>query len=282
MSSNQILLNAPTHAPTVVRDAGVDQFDNNDASSEASDGANLRVRNFLKLFSKSLHLSQDDLEAVLQADFNFQGKFAFKETFDSTPLPGLHINGIGLIAFPLTERDAKLIEAVATQAPFGKGTETVVDTTVRNTLEINPRDFSFTNPDWKLFLQTVINKVARGLGLPQNLPPPRADLYKLLLYKSGSQSVHPSSLYYMSPPLTFLQFPTPQGVRAPYNHRPSYTSNYPLVPKSPEACSLHLSSSFPQNSRVAKYMSPMATKRTYSTYPLPPNSRPLPSPGIRT
>ena len=94
-----------------------------------------------------------------------------------------------MIGFPLTKRDAKRIEAVATQAPFGKGTETVVDTTVRDTFEIDPNNFSFRNPSWNTFLRTVINNVADGLGLPPNLPPPRADVYKLLLYKTGSQSV---------------------------------------------------------------------------------------------
>ena len=103
------------------------------------------------------------------------------------PVPGLHIEGIGVIGFPLAERDAKLIEAVATQAPFGKRAKTVVDKNVRNTLELNPEKFSFKNPAWAEFLQTVIKKVACGLGLPPNLPPPRADLHKLLLYKTGSQ-----------------------------------------------------------------------------------------------
>jgi hypothetical protein len=53
-----------------------------------------------------------------------------------------------MIGFPLSDRDAKLIERVATQAPFGKGTKTVVDTTVRDTFEINPDKFSFKNPAW--------------------------------------------------------------------------------------------------------------------------------------
>lgn len=117
-----------------------------------------------------------------------------------------------MIGFPLTERDAKLIEAAATQAPFGKGTETVVDTTVRDTFEINPDKFSFKNSAWNEFLQTLTKKVAIGLGLPPNLPPPRADLYKLLLYKTGSQCVHPH-FSPMSLHLTILQFSTSQGVR---------------------------------------------------------------------
>ena len=169
----------------------IDEPDNDDTSSEVSDGVNLRVRNF----SFSIHASvpysernsQDDLEDLLKGDFDFKGKFALSETFESTPLPGLHIEGIGVIGFPLSERDAKLIEAAATQAPFGKGTETVVDTTVRDTFEINPDKFSFKNPAWIEFLRTVTKKVATGLGLPPNRPPPVAELYKLLLYKTGSQ-----------------------------------------------------------------------------------------------
>jgi len=133
--------------------------------------------------------SQGDLEDVLKGDFDFKGKFALSDSFTLTPLPGLHIEGIGLIGFPLSDRDAKLIEAAAIQAPFGKGTKTVVDTTVRDTFEINPHKFSFKNPAWFEFLRTVIKKVAIGLGLPPNQPPPRAELYKLLLYKTGSQSV---------------------------------------------------------------------------------------------
>ena len=130
---------------------------------------------------------QNDLEDVLKGDFDFKGKFAVSHTFASTPLPGLHIQGIGTIGFPLSDRDAKLIETAATQAPFGKGTETVVDTTVRDTFEINPDKFCFKNPAWPDFLRKVTKQVADGLGLPPKLPPPRAELYKLLLYKTGSQ-----------------------------------------------------------------------------------------------
>ena len=92
-----------------------------------------------------------------------------------------------MIGFPLSEREAKLIEAAAIQAPFGKGTETVVDITVRDTFEINPDGFSFKNPAWAEFLQQVTKTVAEGLGFPPTRPLPRAELYKLLLYKMGSQ-----------------------------------------------------------------------------------------------
>ena len=92
-----------------------------------------------------------------------------------------------MIGLPLSEPEAKLIEAAAIQAPFGRGTETVVDTTVRDTFEINPDRFSFRNPAWAEFMQQVMKTVAKGLGFPPTRPLPRAELYKLLLYKTGSQ-----------------------------------------------------------------------------------------------
>ena len=92
-----------------------------------------------------------------------------------------------MIGLPLSEREAGLIEAAAIQAPFGKGTETVVDTMVRDTFEINPDKFSFKNPAWAEFLQQVTKTVAEGLGFPPTRPLPRAELYKMLLYKTGSQ-----------------------------------------------------------------------------------------------
>jgi hypothetical protein len=87
-----------------------------------------------------------------------------------------------VIGFPLSERDAKLIEAIATQAPFDKGVVTIGDT-----FKMNPDKFSFNNSAWTEFLQTVIKSVTDGLGLPPNLPRPRADLYELLLYPTSTR-----------------------------------------------------------------------------------------------
>ena len=131
--------------------------------------------------------SQNDLQDLLRGDFEFKGKFAVSKTFTSAPPPGLYIQGVGAIGSPLSEHDAKLICAVATQTPFENGIETAVDTTVGDAFKINPIKFSFKNSAWTEFLQTVITSVVNGLGLPPNLPSPRADLYELLLYKTGSQ-----------------------------------------------------------------------------------------------
>ena len=96
--------------------------------------------------------------------------------------PGLTISGV-LIPLPLVPRDAETIKSVCRQAPFGRGDETVVDTSVRKTWELNPTQFKLADPGWKDFLNGTLLKTAREkLGLPDV----RADLYKLLLYEPGS------------------------------------------------------------------------------------------------
>ncbi len=49
-------------------------------------------------------------------------------------LPGLHVEGVGDILLPISDAQAKLLVTVADQAPHGKGMETIIDTSVRNTL----------------------------------------------------------------------------------------------------------------------------------------------------
>jgi hypothetical protein len=131
---------------------------------------------------------QDDLEYALDGDFDFQGKYSFAATLPQAPNPGLHIAGIGLIGLPLSERDAKLIIENSTQAPFGQGDRTVVNTEVRDTFEIEPARVSFQNPIWAGFLEKVFStSVWPELGVGAYPTPPRFELYKLLLYQTGSQ-----------------------------------------------------------------------------------------------
>lgn len=51
-------------------------------------------------------------------------------------MPKLEVEDVGLLSFPVLESQVrKLIEA-ADQAPYGKGSQTLVDLSVRNCLEI--------------------------------------------------------------------------------------------------------------------------------------------------
>ena len=96
--------------------------------------------------------------------------------------PGLTVADT-LIPLPLVPRDAETIKGVGRQAPFGRGEETVVDTSVRNTWELDASQFSLANPDWDDFLHGTLLKAATPKLVLSRV---RADLYKLLLYEPGS------------------------------------------------------------------------------------------------
>ncbi|MFO7905266.1 MAG: hypothetical protein ACQESR_17160 [Planctomycetota bacterium] len=45
-------------------------------------------------------------------------------------MPGLDVDGLGAVGLPLTKAQARKLIKLCQQAPYGKGTETVVDTDV--------------------------------------------------------------------------------------------------------------------------------------------------------
>ncbi|KAI8262579.1 hypothetical protein K4K58_000483 [Colletotrichum sp. SAR11_239] len=96
--------------------------------------------------------------------------------------PGLKIEGHPAFPLLLTPSDAEVIKAACREAPFGKGEDTVVDTSVRKTWELNHTQFQLVNPEWAGFLQKIYLTAAGGLGLTDVSVKP----HKLLLYEEGS------------------------------------------------------------------------------------------------
>ena len=104
------------------------------------------------------------------------------------PNPGLDVDGVGRVALPLTDQTAQLIASVGDQAPYGRGMDTIVDTTVRDTIQIDASSVRFMNPKWAPAIQKCVEgQVRNGLGCAPFTSPPRCELYKLLLYKPGAQ-----------------------------------------------------------------------------------------------
>jgi hypothetical protein len=99
-------------------------------------------------------------------------------------MPGLQVDGIGPIRFPLGESQARELINQCSQAPYGKGTDTVVDTSVRRVWELDPTRFQFTNPKWGALVTSICDDVRTDLGLEQEKL--EAHLYKLLVYEQGS------------------------------------------------------------------------------------------------
>jgi hypothetical protein len=126
-----------------------------------------------------------DLEQCLN-DLQSAGDFALFEPLASTVTPGLWIKGAGTIGLPLSERDAQAIIAASHQAPYGKGSETLVDVNVRKTWELAPDSFETRNPEWGDVIKNVLAKVRIDMGIQGVEGGVRADLYKMLLYDKGA------------------------------------------------------------------------------------------------
>ncbi len=97
--------------------------------------------------------------------------------------PGLSIAGIGEIGLPLSATQTADIIVRAHKAPFGKGSQTITDTSVRSAWEIDAAQISFQNPGWASFMSDVVNTVQKALDLKGEKV--NAHLYKLLLYETG-------------------------------------------------------------------------------------------------
>ena len=86
------------------------------------------------------------------------GTFSVSGTLSSVP-PGLRVEGVGPIALPFLPQQAEALIAQSEQAPFGRGEETIVDTSVRNVWQISAENFAFTNPEWESALQESVAQI---------------------------------------------------------------------------------------------------------------------------
>ncbi|KAF7292540.1 Protein kinase domain-containing protein [Mycena kentingensis (nom. inval.)] len=112
-----------------------------------------------------------DLRRVPEEDLDFEGQLSVSRAYDA-PNPFLTIDGLG--------------SSACHSAPFGKGERTIIDTDVRDTWEMYASKIQFRNPAWSVFVQGVVRNVCEGLGVNFDASRPHAELYKLLLYETGS------------------------------------------------------------------------------------------------
>ncbi|RMG69573.1 MAG: 2OG-Fe(II) oxygenase [Bacteroidetes bacterium] len=98
-------------------------------------------------------------------------------------LPGLRIKETPEVSFPIKPAEAQRLITLAKAAPFGRGSETITDESVRKAWEIDASALSFHNPAWEDTLARILQSVQTGLGLSQKRI--EAHLYKLLIYEEG-------------------------------------------------------------------------------------------------
>lgn len=123
-------------------------------------------------------------DELLQAIENIQvdGTFASSSAVNRLSA-GIFVHGIGDIATPLSEVQAFQMIAKAHQAPYGKGSDTIVDTSVRNTWELDPSQFELRDPTWAAQVRILCTQVVETLGINGTI---KAELYKMLIYEKGA------------------------------------------------------------------------------------------------
>ncbi|KAK4215753.1 hypothetical protein QBC37DRAFT_386003 [Rhypophila decipiens] len=98
--------------------------------------------------------------------------------------PRIAVDGVGDISIPLQEDQARQLINKARQAPFGKGSDTVVDTSIRNTWELDASQVQFSDPgDMARKIQGLCKVVADQMGITS---PVSAEFYKTLIYEKGA------------------------------------------------------------------------------------------------
>ncbi len=95
---------------------------------------------------------------------------------------GLEIEDYGPVKLPMRPADVRKLQGVVSQAPYGKGVDTLIDKSVRDTLEVDGGRVRF-NVEFSEALQLAHEEIAGRLHLdPEHL---KAELYKLLIYPKG-------------------------------------------------------------------------------------------------
>ncbi len=111
------------------------------------------------------------------------GTFSVSGKLDPV-FPGIVVKNVGDISLPLIDSQAEKIIAQCEQAPFGRGEETLIDTTVRNVWQISPEALEITNPQWDTVIANACKEIAKQLGLLDSQID--FELYKILVYTKGS------------------------------------------------------------------------------------------------
>lgn len=100
--------------------------------------------------------------------------------------PGLEIEGLRRFGMPLQEHDIKDMIAESHRAPYGKGTETIVNEAVRKTWEIDGNRVKLRHPAWPEEFNKIVSTACGQLGVVGGVDAVEAQLYKLLIYEEGA------------------------------------------------------------------------------------------------
>ena len=99
------------------------------------------------------------------------------------PMPTVEVEGVGALSFPVLDAQVESLINAAERAPYGKGSETIVDAAVRDCWQVDPTRLRISGRAWDDTLATILRAAAEGLGCDAG--DLDAHLYKLLVYPTG-------------------------------------------------------------------------------------------------
>ena len=124
---------------------------------------------------------QKGLEGILQT-VDRPGDFLVAGSVEAV-MPKMSVDRVGTVAFPILEAQARSLADAAERAPYGRGPDTVLDTSVRDRWQIDANRVHLSGAGWGRTIRSVLESVADGLGCHREAL--SAQLYKLLVYERG-------------------------------------------------------------------------------------------------
>ncbi|WP_392895801.1 2OG-Fe(II) oxygenase [Streptomyces sp. LN699] len=121
--------------------------------------------------------------AELLGDAQQGGDFSTRIEMSARAL-SIVVDGVGELPLPLRAPVTKKLIAQARWASFGRGEQTLSDTSVRDTWEVTPDRITLGGTDWDRTLDGVLDGVRTALGLPPTVVL-RAEPHALLVYGKG-------------------------------------------------------------------------------------------------
>ncbi len=99
------------------------------------------------------------------------------------PMPRITVDSVGALSFPVLQAQIDALIDMAERAPYGKGTETLLDTSVRDCWQIDADKIHIIGGAWSDTFTEIMDLVSKGLGLGEG--DLDAEMYKLLIYEKG-------------------------------------------------------------------------------------------------
>ncbi|KAK1932420.1 hypothetical protein P3T76_012004 [Phytophthora citrophthora] len=112
------------------------------------------------------------------------GEYSFGGIAKTLPFaPGLVVDGVGRISFPLIPEQAEKLIEKCEKSPFGHNLETKMDENVRKSWQLAPDQVEISNTQWRSGIEELTKTIAQRLGYEK--VPMLCVLYKVLVYGEG-------------------------------------------------------------------------------------------------